>query len=299
MISSQLKGSIPALVTPLTEDGSLDEKCFCSLIDRALSSGCEGVMILGSCGEGATVDRRTFEQAVAAAGETCEGRGLLIVSTGSVSVDRVKENIRCAEKWRADAVLNIPPMYFDETQQTIKEYFLRLAEFASVPTMIYNIPSVTKNRVEPSTLTELGAHENIAGMKDSSGDQIALQRVVQEMREEDFKVFVGRAPLICASLQTGAAGSMTPIPNLDPSLDLDIHRFLEAGQVQRAIDLQMKVAKITALFGYKRMPINVNLKGMMWGLGLCEPYTAGFDPVLEEEEARLLSEKYKEICLGR
>jgi dihydrodipicolinate synthase/N-acetylneuraminate lyase len=292
-----LRGSIPALVTPLMEDGSLDENSFCSLIVRALSSGCQGVMILGSCGEGATVDRKTFEHAVAAAREVCEGRGLLIVSTGAISVDRVKENIRCAKKWNADAVLNIPPMYFDETQKALKDYFLRLAEFSPIPTMIYNIPSVTKNNVEASTLIELGRHENIVGMKDSSGSQIALQQVVQEMRREGFSVFVGRAPLICSSIQMGAAGSMTPIPNLDPSLELDIHRFLETGQVQKAIDLQMRVAKITTLFGYKKMPINVNLKGLMWALGLCEPYTAGFDPVLQEQEAQILKERYEKECL--
>ncbi len=290
-----LRGSIPALVTPLMEDGTLDENSFGSLIVRALSSGCQGVMILGSCGEGAMVDEKTFEHAVATAAEVCEGRGALIVSTGAVCVERVKENIRCAKRWKADAVLNIPPMYFDETQQAIRDYFLRLAEFSPLPTMIYNIPSVTKNNVDPLTLAELGRHENIAGLKDSSGNQIAFQQVVQETREEDFHVFVGRAPLICASLQMGAAGSMTPIPNLDPSLELDIHRYLETGQVKKAIDLQMKVAKITALFGYKRMPINVNLKGLMWSLGLCEPYTAGFDPVLSEEEGKILKEKYKEI----
>ena len=89
MRNNWLRGSIPALVTPLMEDGSLDENSFCSLIVRALSSGCQGVMILGSCGEGATVDRKTFEHAVAAAREVCEGRGLLIVSTGAISVDRV------------------------------------------------------------------------------------------------------------------------------------------------------------------------------------------------------------------
>lgn len=290
-----LKGSIPAMVTPLEEDGSLDEASFRKLISRALTAGCSGIMVLGSCGEGVSMDSHTFEHAVEIARDASEGRGILIVSTGAVSIQRVKENIRAAKRYNADAVLNIPPMYFDETQQAIREYFIRLAEYSPLPTMIYNIPSVTKNNVEPQTLIELSGHENIVGLKDSSGNHIAFQRVVQETKNRGFSVFVGRAPLICASLQMGAAGSMSPIPNLDPELDLQIHRFLQAGETQKAIDLQLKVAQITTLFAYKKMAINVNLKGLLWALGLCKPYTAGFDPVLSRDDAELLKQRYAEI----
>lgn len=283
------------MITPLNEDGSLDEGSFRGLIKRALDSGCRGVMILGSCGEGVVVDRKTYEQAVETARDETLDKGILIVSTGAASVQTVKENIKTASRHHADYVLNIPPMYFDETQEALKDYFVRLAEYSQLPTMIYNIPSVTKNNVGVQTLTDLSAHENIVGLKDSSGNHITFQRVVHETKENDFSVFVGRAPLICASLQMGAAGSMSPIPNLDPKLDLDIHRYLKEGKVQEAIDLQIRISKITGLFAYKNMSINVNLKGLLSALGFCRPYTAGFDPVLSENECMLLKEKYMEI----
>ena len=283
------------MITPLNEDGSLDEGSFRGLIKRALDSGCRGVMILGSCGEGVVVDRKTYEQAVETARDETLDKGILIVSTGAASVQTVKENIKTACRHHADYVLNIPPMYFDETQEALKDYFLRLAEYSQLPTMIYNIPSVTKNNVGVQTLTDLSAHENIVGLKDSSGNHITFQRVVHETKENDFSVFVGRAPLICASLQMGAAGSMSPIPNLDPKLDLDIYRHLKEGNVQKAIDLQIRISKITGLFAYKNMSINVNLKGLMSALGFCRPYTAGFDPVLSENECMLLKGKYMEI----
>lgn len=290
-----LRGSIPALVTPLEEDGSLDERSFRKLISRALASGCRGVMILGSCGEGVVVDQKTFDHAVEAGRDESRNKGILVVSTGAVSVQRVKENICSAKQHGADAVLNIPPMYFDETQQAMKEYFIRLAEISELPTMIYNIPSITKNNMETMTLIDLADHENIVGLKDSSGNQITFQTVVQETKDKDFSVFVGRAPLICASLQMGAAGSMSPLPNLDPELELNIHRYLNAGEYQKAIDLQIKAAKITSLFSYKNMSINVNLKGLLWTLGICGPYTAGFDPVLSKEEGELLKQRYMKI----
>lgn len=294
-MNKRLRGSIPAMITPLNEDGSLDEGSFRRLIKRALDSGCRGVMILGSCGEGVVVDRKTYEQAVETARDETLDKGILIVSTGAASVQTVKENIKTAGRHHADYVLNIPPMYFDETQEALKDYFVRLAEYSQLPTMIYNIPSVTKNNVGVQTLTDLSAHENIVGLKDSSGNHITFQRVVHETKENDFSVFVGRAPLICASLQMGAAGSMSPIPNLDPKLDLDIHRYLKEGKVQEAIDLQIRISKITGLFAYKNMSINVNLKGLLSALGFCRPYTAGFDPVLSENECMLLKEKYMEI----
>lgn len=290
-----LKGSIPALVTPLEEDGSLDEKSMRRLISRAIEAGCNGVMVLGSCGEGVVVDQKTFDHAVQTSSEELGERGLLIVSTGAVSVERVKENILSASRHGAYAVLNIPPMYFDETQSAMKDYFMRLAEFSALPTMIYNIPAITKNNMEVQTLIDLSHHENIVGLKDSGGNHIAFQRAVQETKHNDFSVFVGRAPLICASLQIGAAGSMTPIPNLAPELDLNIHKYLKNGETQKAIDLQILVGKIAALFAYKGMSINVNLKGLMWALNLCKPYTSGFDPVLSEEDARVLKQCYMEL----
>lgn len=294
-MNNRLNGSIPAMITPLNEDGSLDEKSFRRLIKRALDSGCRGVMILGSCGEGVVVERKTYEQAAEAARDETKERGILIVSTGAASVQTVKENIETACRYHADCVLNIPPMYFDETQEAMGDYFLRLAEYSKLPTMIYNIPSITRNNVGVQTLISLSTHENIVGMKDSSGNHIAFQRVVHETKDNDFSVFVGRAPLICASLQMGAAGSMSPVPNLDPGLDLDIYRYLKEGETQKAIDLQIKISKITGLFSYKNMSINVNLKGLMSAMGLCRPYTAGFDPVLSEDECRLLKEKYMAI----
>lgn len=294
-MNERLRGSIPAMITPLKEDGSLDENSYRQLIKRALDSGCRGVMILGSCGEGVVVERKTFEQAVETARDETKDRGLLIVSTGAASVQRVKDNIKTACRHHADFVLNIPPMYFDETQEAMADYFVRLAEYSELPTMIYNIPSITRNNVGVQTLVELSTHENVVGMKDSSGNHITFQRVVHETKGQDFSVFVGRAPLICASLQMGAAGSMSPIPNLNPMLDLDIYRHLEQGETQKAIDLQMKISKITGLFSYKNMSINVNLKGLLSALGFCRPYTAGFDPVLSEHECMLLKERYMEI----
>ncbi|MGD9156123.1 MAG: dihydrodipicolinate synthase family protein [Bacillota bacterium] len=291
----KLGGAIPAVATPLTETKSIDVPAFRKLIRRLIEAGCNGVMILGTAGEGIILDRKNYSLAIQTVVDEVNGECPVIVGTGACTFEDVERNIEAAYKLGADIVLNVPPFYYPIPQAAIEEFFKALAQKSKLPVMIYNIPSLTKNTFTIDTLSKLSREDNIVGIKDSSGDFIYFQQLLTCVRNDHFKVFMGRAPLILSALMLGADGSMTPIPNVRPELELEIHQQVKAGDIKKALRNQAKIIEIVKIFGCGGNPISMNLKGLMSALNICKKYTAGSIPALPEEKAQEFGEIFGRI----
>src|SRR5690625_3802688 len=185
----ELKGLIPAIVTPLNKNGDIDTDSQKKLIDNVMNSGCTGVMILGTVGEGLDVDRKTYKNTIINAVKAVDQRGLVIAGTGNVLYEDIEENIKIAADAGADIELNIPPFYHKLPQKIIYDFFMRLAEDSELPIMIYNMPELTKNNIDLNTVEKLKKHKNIVGIKDSSGNLIYFQQLVSNMKSDEFSVF--------------------------------------------------------------------------------------------------------------
>lgn len=289
-----IQGMIPALVTPLTEDRSLDEKAFCKLLDRVFDHGGNGAMVLGTAGEGTDVDKKTYERTIYTAVEAARGRGCIICGISTSEYSSVLDNARMASSAGATAVLCTPPFYHKMSQDSVEAFFTRLCDESPLPVMIYNMPACTQYNVEFESAEKLFEHPNLIGIKDSSGNMIHFQKLLR-LKEKGCKVFMGRAPLILCALLLGATGSMTPIPNLAPELEAALHCAVHEGDIQNAKMWQSRIIDIVRLFSYTPNPISSNLKALMSGEGLCEPYTAGFIPTLSDEQAGKLHQLFCDV----
>ncbi|WHH61019.1 dihydrodipicolinate synthase family protein [Petroclostridium sp. X23] len=294
-IKKHLTGVIPAVATPLTHAGDIDVAAYKKLIRRLIEAGCDGVMILGTAGEGTVLDRKKYTLAVQTVVEEVNGTHPVIVGVGACTLEDIFCNIESAYKIGADAVLSVPPFYYPLPQASIEDFFKILAKKSKLPVMVYNIPALTKNNVSIDTIRRLSQEENIIGIKDSSGDFIYFQQLIKYAQSDKFKVFMGRAPLILPAMLLGADGSMTPIPNVIPELELDIHRKVKAADMNGAQQSQNKVMEIVKLFGYTGNPVSMNLKGLMSALDICEKYTAETIPVLPEEKVKEFGSIFHEI----
>lgn len=299
-IVNQLNGMIPAMATPLDSNQHIDRESHQRLIDKVFDNGANGIMILGTIGEGMDILSDQYGVAVHSAVKCTRGRGPVIVGVGGMTVEKVTQNIRLAADNGANVALCVPPFYHVLSQDIILEFYTTIANSSPIPLMIYNMPALTKNVVELPTVSKLTEHKNIIGIKDSSGNFIYFQQLVCKFQNDEFKVFMGRAPLALSSILFGASGTMTPIPNLNPELEKSLYSLVTEGNLQKARATNQKIQEIVQVFSLPGIPISASIKGLLSKMDICTNYTADIIPVLSKESIDILYAKYLSVlCLGK
>jgi 4-hydroxy-tetrahydrodipicolinate synthase len=181
---------ITAMVTPFTEDLSLD-------VDRAqdvarwlVDRGSDGLVVAGSTGEAATLtddEKVTLWRAVA---EAVQGKASVIAGSGTYDTAHSIHLTEEAEKAGVDGILAVTPYYNKPPQRGLVEHFSRIAEVTGLPVLLYNIPGRTALRIEHDTLLRLAVVDNIVGVKDSTADFDAISRLISEA-PTGFEVYSG------------------------------------------------------------------------------------------------------------
>ena len=291
----KLQGIIPAMITPLRENGEIDRASVQKLVDRIIGAGANGVMILGSVGEGMDMPRSAAYTMMEQAVDAMAGRGIVVAGTGALELTQSLENIRQAKNAGVDAVLHVPPFYQSFPQEVLCSYFLTLAEKSPLPLMLYNIPEFVKVTMDVATIGRLAEHENIIGVKDSSGNIAYFQNLICNVMCDKFSVFMGRASLALTAWLLGADGVMSPTANLAPQLDCRLHRAVGQQDMESAKQIIKQIQQLTHLFNTGPYPVSSNIKAILSQMGICQNRTAGIVPALDEASAKRLYAQFVEV----
>lgn len=294
---NDLKGVIPALATPLTDNEEIDEKALRKIVKRVIAAGVHGVLVLGSSGEGVMLNQKERNRAVEVVVDEVKGRVPVIVGTGGINTKNVKENNKMAAGCGANYALVVPPFYFHLRQEDIKEFYLEVAAASAIPILIYNIPQNTKINVALETIETLSKNGNIVGIKDSSGDWDYFQQLVFKYQNEEFKVFAGKANILYSGLLIGASGSITPVPNICPEIEVELYNCILSNDLVRARELQKKALEIASLFKYSVLPVSVKLIAALEIMGICKNVLIKPLPRASKEEINILKDKLKELAI--
>ncbi|QPP07806.1 dihydrodipicolinate synthase family protein [Streptomyces bathyalis] len=224
-------GVVPPLVTPLTTDRTLDVPSFERLIGRLLAAGVDGLFVLGSTGEAAfctdELRARVIREAVrAAAGRVPVLAGVIDTQTG-----RVLRQLDAAQEAGADAVVATAPFYAVTHTPQIRRHFEILGERADVPVYAYDIPLCVHTKLDPDMLVELGLGGVLAGVKDSSGDDISFRRLALRNRAEGgpLTLFTGHEVVVDGAYLAGAEGVVPGLANVDPDGYVRMHAAFRRG----------------------------------------------------------------------
>ncbi|GAI44851.1 unnamed protein product, partial [marine sediment metagenome] len=181
---------ITAMVTPFNEKGEIDYEQARKLALALLDSGSDGLLITGTTGESPTLTRaeeyRLYREIKSVVGE----RGTVIAGTGSNNTAEALEATREAEKIGVDACLLVVPYYNKPTQEGLYQHFKTIAGSTSLPCILYNVPSRTVINMSADTAIRLSHIDNIAGVKEASGNLEQIARIISNTRE-DFLVWSG------------------------------------------------------------------------------------------------------------
>jgi 4-hydroxy-tetrahydrodipicolinate synthase len=180
-MSSNLGGVITALVTPF-QNGEVDKRSFTRLIRQQMDQGVQGFVINGTTGESPTLEMAEVRDLFSLAKSEVAGKVPLIVGAGSNSTVHACELAHEVSSWRPDAILSVVPYYNRPPQRGLVAHFTAIGKASSVPVLLYNVPGRTVANLEPETVGELSRADQIAGIKDATGNMAVLESLKKSVR---------------------------------------------------------------------------------------------------------------------
>ncbi|WP_079132071.1 dihydrodipicolinate synthase family protein [Streptomyces nanshensis] len=243
-------GVVPPLVTPLTPDRTLDVPSLERLIARLIAAGVDGLFVLGSTGEAPFCTDALRVQVVREAVRAAAGRVPVLAGVIDTQTGRVLRQIEAAQKAGADAVVATAPFYAVAHAPQIRRHFEILGARADVPVYAYDIPLCVHTKLDAEMLVELGAAGALAGVKDSSGDDVAFRRLALRNRAEGgpLTLFTGHEVVVDGAYLAGADGVVPGLANVDPEGYVRMHAAFRAGDwtaVRREQDRLAALMEIT------------------------------------------------------
>ena len=256
----QLKGSMPAMVTPMAE-GAVDEAALRDLALWQIEEGSHGLVPVGTTGESPTLSHAEHERVVEIVVEAAGGRVPVIAGAGSNNTVEAERFVRHAKEVGADAALVVTPYYNKPTQEGLIAHYEALAEIG-LPIVIYNIPGRSVIDMTPETMGRLARHEMIVGVKDAVGDVVRVSRQ-RAACGTGFVQLSGEDASALGFNAHGGTGCISVTANVAPALCARFQEATLSGDWAAALDLQDRLMPLhTAIF------LEPGLAGAKYGLSL-------------------------------
>lgn len=263
-----LKGSLVALVTPLSENGDVDYLALQNLLDWHVEQGTNGIVCVGTTGESATLNPKEHIDVIEFTVKHINKRLPVIAGTGANSTE---EAIELSEESRlkgADYALLVTPYYNKPNQNGLIAHYQKIADTVQIKQILYNVPSRTACDLLPNSVEILSKHSNIVGIKEAIDKKERIKQLIDISKNvsKNFYVFSGDDPTFMESLNIGADGVISVAANIIPKSISDICKFISASNNQAANSLNDFNANLYKLLFVESNPIPV--KWMLYKMGL-------------------------------
>lgn len=244
MSTRELTGIVPPILTPLTAHGEIDVPGLERLTARLVDAGCHGVFALGSSGEVAYLDANQRRLVLDTVVRVVAGRVPVLAGAIDLTMRRVREHVRAAEDAGADAVVVTAPVYALNDTEEIESHFRAIAANTVLDVWAYDIPVRVKSKLDREMLLRLGSDGVIAGVKDSSGDDVGFRRLVRGNREvgSPMSIMTGHEVVVDGMLLLGADGVVPGLGNVDPDGYVRLWNAAQTGDWDAVLREQERLA---------------------------------------------------------
>ena len=257
-----------ALVTPFTQDRSLDEQALRRLVRRQIEAGINFLVPCGTTGESPTLERAEHLRVVEITLEEAKGRVPVLAGAGGYNTGEVVDLARELETMGVDGILSVTPYYNKPTQEGLFQHYKAIASSIRVPIVVYSVQGRTGINVEPATLRRLATIDNIIGVKEASGNIGQQARVIHEVPEE-FLVLSGDDSITIPLMALGGKGVISVVSNQIPAEMTRLSQLCLAGDFAGARRIQRQFLPLMEVNFVESNPIPV--KAAMAMMGLLEP----------------------------
>ena len=281
-----LTGSIVALITPMQVDGSVDYPALRKLIDWHIAEGTDCIGVVGTTGESPTVNVEEHCEIIRVSVEQAAKRVPIMAGCGANSTAEAVELARFAKKVGADSQLQVVPYYNKPTQEGQYLHFKAIAEAVDLPVVLYNVPGRSVADMAHDTVMRLAQVPGIVGIKEATGNIERAQWLIKEA-PKGFAIYSGDDPTAVALMLCGGHGNISVTANIAPRLMHELCVAALAGNVQRAMEIQLQLLPLHKALFVESNPIPV--KWAAARMGLCTetmrlpmtPLTQANQPALE------------------
>lgn len=288
----EVKGVIPALITPVDENENVDEAALRRLIDYVMAGGVHGVFILGSTGEFYGLDYGEKERAVEITIDQVKGRIPVYVGASAITTKECVRLTKMAKEKGAYAVTVLTPMFISPNNDELYIHYRSIAESEDIPILLYNNPDRTGVNLSADLVERLSKVPNIVGVKDSSGDLTLTSEYIRRTRDVGFNVLAGRDTMILATLVYGGTGTVAATANVVPKLVVEIYEKFMSGDIKGALAAQYKLAPLRIAFNLGSFPVVTKDALNLIGIDVGDP----IKPIQHVNENNI--KKLKEILVN-
>ncbi len=230
----RLQGVWLPVVTPFL-DGKIDYLSYGKLIGHYIPKGISGLIPHGTTGESPTIEEYEFEELLGKTIEFNNYRVPVYFGLGGNNTHKVLKMIKILEKYKVDGILSVCPYYNRPGQEGIYEHFKAISESTDLKIIIYNIPYRTGRNIENETLLRLSQLNNIAGVKDSSGN---INQTIDLIfsRPDHFAVLTGEDILFYMNLVLGGDGGILAASHLNTEKFVAVKQAVDKNDHKTALD---------------------------------------------------------------
>ena len=249
-----LRGSLVALVTPMTASGAIDWAALDGLMDWHLESGTHGIVPVGTTGESATLTHAEQKQVIAAVVRRVNGRVPVVAGTGANATAEAIALTRAAQGAGADYCLSVTPYYNKPTQEGLYRHYCAIAEAVDLPMVLYNVPPRTACDMQAATVARLSAVDSIVGIKEACGDPSRVAEI-KTLVPDDFVLLSGDDAYTLTMVGHGAVGAISVTANVLPAAMAEFCQAFINGDDDKASALDAKLQPIHEALFMETSPI--------------------------------------------
>lgn len=260
-------GSAPAIVTPFTDKG-VDYTALADQIEFQIKGGSDAIVVCGTTGEASTMPDDEHMAVIKFTVDAVKGRVPVIAGTGSNDTRHGAELSREAEAVGADGLLHVTPYYNKATQKGLYQHFKYIADSVKIPIIMYNVPSRTSLNMSPETVKALSEIDNIVAIKECNLGQVGD---IVNLCGDAMTVYTGDDNTIMPTLSLGGKGVISVLANIVPRDTHDIVAKFFGGDIQGAVQLQLKMLNLIKAIFIEVNPIPIKAAMNLMGLkaGVC------------------------------
>lgn len=254
------KGSIVALVTPMSPDGDVDYASLQKLVQFHIDNGTDAIVSVGTTGESATLPVDEHVEVVSKTVEYADKRIPVIAGTGANSTAEAIELGNLMQPAGISGMLSVVPYYNKPQQRGMVKHFEAIADASDVPVILYNVPGRTVADLGCEAVFELAKHDKIVGLKDATGDLNRLKELKRGLND-NFVLLSGDDPTGCEFMLGGGHGVISVTSNIVPKQMSMMCSAATSGNKSLAREIDIAIAEL-----HEKLFIEPNPVMPKWGL---------------------------------
>ncbi len=289
------RGVYPALITPMTAGGELNEAALREVIEFNIQAGVHGFWVAGGTGESVLLEDEENMRIAEIASDQSRGRIENIMHVGAATTARAVKLAEHAAKSGVEAICCVPPFFYRQSDEAIVEHYKAVGAAANLPLFVYNLPQATGVEITPDMMQKI--QDGVPQLKGLKHSAVTFANV-RAFSNMGLQCLVGNAMLMLPALTIGASGCVDGPPNVAPELWVEIWNAYNDGDIHRAEAAQEKASQVTDLV--RSIGLHAGTKAILserLGIDCGAPRLPG-QPITPEQRT-MMRQRLNELGIGR